>query len=81
MILISFSWGKSVGVSGEETGVSNVVEVAVKENYSLETDTTSTMRISTVCHGINVVLEKTGVKSTFNDSLGERSRIVVSLST
>jgi hypothetical protein len=70
-----------VGVSGEEAGVSNVVEVAVKENNSLETDSTSTMRISTISHGINVILKKGRVESTFNDSLGEGSRVVVSLST
>lgn len=70
-----------MGVSGEEAGVSNIIEVAVKENDSLETDSTSTVRISTVSHGINVVLEKVRVKSTFDDSLGERSRVVVSLST
>jgi len=68
-------------VSWEKTCVSNVVEIAVQENDSLKTDTTSTMRISTICHGINVILEKVRVEPTFDDSLGERSRIVVSLST
>ena len=39
------------------------------------------MRISTVGHGVNVVLEENGVKSTFDDSLSKRCGVVVSLST
>ena len=75
------SGSNSLRVTREQRWVTDVLEAAVKHHNSFKTESTSTVRIGTVFHGLEVVVDGLGVNSLLNCSLFQENWVVNTLST
>ena len=61
----------SLGISWEETTVSDIFEIAVQEDNSFETDTAASVWVGTESERFDIVTDGTDIQSTLLGSLGE----------
>lgn len=71
----------SLGISREQSTLSNVTQSAVEHDDSFETDTDTTVGVSTVFERFDVIFNGIDLNAAFSSSLGQEFRIVNSLST
>lgn len=77
--LLMRSWSNSLRVTGEKRCVSNIFETAEQHHNSLQTNSTTTVGISSISEGLEIVINSLWVDSLDNRSFFEHYRVMNSL--
>ena len=75
------SWSNTFGVTREQRTVSDVLQGAVQHHNSFKTDSSSTVRISSVSEAFNIVLDGRRVNSFGYSSFFKHNGVMNPLSS